>query len=203
MSTRRRCGSGTGSTRWSSCLFVTGYLIASPLPTLGGEASAHFQMGYIRFAHFAAGADLGGRASLLRIYWAFVGNAACAPDVLHPVLARRFWYEAALRAALVSVPRQVSEEICRPQSARHIWRCSSLFTLLSTVHDLHRLRALFRRARAHDSWQAKLFGWVFSIWPNSQEVHTLHHLGMWVMVMLHRCCTSTRRSARTSCRARR
>ena len=36
-------------------LAITGYFIGSPLPTQPGEASAHFLMGYIRFAHFAAG----------------------------------------------------------------------------------------------------------------------------------------------------
>ena len=35
-------------------LAVTGYLIGSPPPSLPGEASEHFLMGYIRFAHFAA-----------------------------------------------------------------------------------------------------------------------------------------------------
>ena len=36
-------------------LGVTGYFIGSPLPSLPGEASHSFLMGYIRFAHFAAG----------------------------------------------------------------------------------------------------------------------------------------------------
>ena len=35
-------------------LAITGYFIANPLPTLPGEASDHFVMGYMRFAHFAA-----------------------------------------------------------------------------------------------------------------------------------------------------
>ena len=56
-------------------LATTGYFIASPPPSTPGEASAHFQMGYIRFAHFAAGADhVLAMFLLVRIYWAFVGN---------------------------------------------------------------------------------------------------------------------------------
>ena len=35
-------------------LAVTGYVIANPLPSVSGEASEHFVMGYIRFAHFSA-----------------------------------------------------------------------------------------------------------------------------------------------------
>ncbi|MFT8886586.1 MAG: cytochrome b/b6 domain-containing protein, partial [Acetobacter papayae] len=35
-------------------LGITGYLIASPPATLSGEASSHFQMGWIRALHFIA-----------------------------------------------------------------------------------------------------------------------------------------------------
>lgn len=50
-------------------LCVTGYLIGSPLPSVSGEASDHFLMGYIRFAHFAAGYVFAiGLAG--RVYWA-------------------------------------------------------------------------------------------------------------------------------------
>jgi Ni/Fe-hydrogenase 1 B-type cytochrome subunit len=35
-------------------LMATGYLIGSPLPSVEGEASEHFLLGYIRFAHFSA-----------------------------------------------------------------------------------------------------------------------------------------------------
>jgi Ni/Fe-hydrogenase 1 B-type cytochrome subunit len=43
--------------------------------------------------------------------------------------------------------------------------------------------ALYSEGEGIDSWQYKLFGWVFSIWPNAQQVHTYHHIGMWVMVL--------------------
>ena len=54
-------------------LAITGYLIARPLPSLGGEASEHFMMGYIRFAHFSA-AWIFAVAWIGRIYWAIVGK---------------------------------------------------------------------------------------------------------------------------------
>ena len=54
-------------------LAVTGYLIANPLPSLSGEASDHFLMGYIRFVHFAA-AYVFAIAFIGRLYWALVGN---------------------------------------------------------------------------------------------------------------------------------
>jgi Ni/Fe-hydrogenase 1 B-type cytochrome subunit len=54
-------------------LAVTGYLIGSPPPAIGGEAYDHFMFGYIRFAHFAA-AYLFAVTFVLRVVWAFFGN---------------------------------------------------------------------------------------------------------------------------------
>src|SRR5512146_2969515 len=53
-------------------LAITGYFIGTPLHSTPGEASDHYLMGYIRFAHFAAGMVLA-VALLGRAYWAFVG----------------------------------------------------------------------------------------------------------------------------------
>ena len=57
-----------------------------------------------------------------------------------------------------------------------------LFTLL-TMFMICTGFALYSQGEGIDSWQAKAFGWVFTIWPNSQMVHTLHHLGLWGMVV--------------------
>ncbi len=54
-------------------LGITGYLIGTPLASVGGEASEHFLFGYIRFAHFAA-AYLFAVMFVLRVVWAFMGN---------------------------------------------------------------------------------------------------------------------------------
>ena len=54
-------------------LGVTGYFIAYPLPSLSGEASDHYLMGWIRFLHFSA-AYAFAIGFLGRIYWAFVGG---------------------------------------------------------------------------------------------------------------------------------
>jgi Ni/Fe-hydrogenase 1 B-type cytochrome subunit len=72
-------------------LMITGYLIASPLPSVGGEASDHFGMGYIRFVHFAAGQILA-VFFLARIFWAFVGNHHSRQIFYIPV-RKRFWKE--------------------------------------------------------------------------------------------------------------
>jgi len=48
-------------------LAVSGYLIANPLPSLPGEASDHFLMGYIRMLHVYAAIreDIMSRQSLI------------------------------------------------------------------------------------------------------------------------------------------
>ena len=53
-------------------LGITGYLIGSPPPTLAGEASDHYLLGYIRFAHLAAAYVFA--VFFVRVIWAFVGN---------------------------------------------------------------------------------------------------------------------------------
>jgi Ni,Fe-hydrogenase I cytochrome b subunit len=86
-------------------LAVTGYFIGSPLPSMPGEASAHFLMGYIRFLHFAAA------------YVFAIGFA------------------------------------------------------------------LYSEGAGRGSWQDALFGWVIPLFGQSQDVHTWHHLGMWLIVL--------------------
>ena len=71
-------------------LALTGYLIGSPLPTLSGEASDHFLMGYIRFVHFAAGYILI-VGMLFRVYWIFAGNSHAREIFLPPVASRHWW----------------------------------------------------------------------------------------------------------------
>jgi len=73
-------------------LCITGYFVGSPLPTMPGEASDSFLMGYIRFAHFAAGYILA--VGLLgRIYWAIVGNKH-AKQLFLPPRTVKAWKEA-------------------------------------------------------------------------------------------------------------
>lgn len=90
-------------------LSITGYFIGSPLPTMPGEASEHFLMGYIRFVHFASGYVLA-VGLLFRIYWAFVGNHHARQLFLPPVFDKVFWsgviHEAKWYAFLAKEPRK-------------------------------------------------------------------------------------------------
>jgi Ni/Fe-hydrogenase 1 B-type cytochrome subunit len=160
-------------------LAVTGYLIGSPLPSLSGEASAHFMMGYIRFTHFAAG-QIMAVGFLFRIWWAIVGNHH-AHQMFHvPVWSRTYWSEVAHELRwyffLEKDPKMyVGHNPLAQLSMFFLYTLVALFMIVTGF-------ALYSEGEGVSSWQHAVFGWVFSIFPNSQQVHTWHHLGMWVLV---------------------
>lgn len=161
-------------------LFVTGYFIASPPPSTPGEASNSFLMGYIRFAHFAAGQTLAA-FYLLRIYWAFAGSAHCRQIFYLPFWSGAFWSEALHEAKwylfLAKAPKKYLGH--NPLAQLIMFSMFTLPIIFMIVTGF----ALYSEGEGIDSWQHRAFGWVFEIWPNSQEVHTLHHLGMWALVV--------------------
>jgi len=75
-------------------LAITGYLIANPLPSMPGEASDNYVMGYIRFVHFAS-AYVFTIAFIGRLYWALVGNEYSRELFRLPVFSPGYWKELA------------------------------------------------------------------------------------------------------------
>jgi len=43
--------------------------------------------------------------------------------------------------------------------------------------------ALYGEGAQMGSWQERTFGWVLPLLGQSNNVHVLHHLGMWVIVL--------------------
>jgi Ni/Fe-hydrogenase 1 B-type cytochrome subunit len=165
-------------------LAITGYFIASPLPSTPGEASANFLMGYIRFAHFAAGYVLAA-ALLLRLYWAFVGNAYARQVFYLPLWDRKWLWGAAYELLWYLFLVKRPQKYIGHNPLGHLMM---FFFMLLLIFMVVTGFALYGEGAGLDSWQYKLFGWVFAIWPNSQDVHTWHHLGMWgviVFVIVH------------------
>ena len=71
-------------------LMTTGYLIANPLPSMSGEASDHFVMGYLRMAHFIAAYTFAiGLA--VRTYIALVGNEWSRELYVVPIWKASWW----------------------------------------------------------------------------------------------------------------
>jgi Ni/Fe-hydrogenase 1 B-type cytochrome subunit len=161
-------------------LVVTGYLIGSPLPTTSGEAGDRFLMGYIRFAHFAAG-EIFALAFVARMLWAFVGNYYSRQLFYIPFWKPRFWYGVAYETAwylfLVKKPlKYVGHNPLANVAMVLMFTCVAMFMIASGG-------ALYSEAKGIDSIQATLFGWMFDIFPNSQEMHALHHAGMWILIL--------------------
>lgn len=160
-------------------LAVTGYLIGSPLATQPGEASAHFLMGYIRFAHFSAGYVFA-IGILGRAYWALVGNHHARELFSVPVFSKAYWTDflSWLRYYLFIGPTPAPTFGHNPLSRFamfFVFLLSSLFMVLTGF-------ALYGEGSQMGSWQERMFGWVLPLLGQSQQVHTLHHLGMWVIV---------------------
>ena len=161
-------------------LAVTGYFIGAPLPTMPGEASDHFLMGYIRFAHFAAGYVFA--VGLLgRIYWAFVGNHHARELFTLPVLTPAYWREviSMLKWYAFLSPRP-NQYVGHNPMARLAMFCGFfLFSVFMVCTGF----ALYGEGAQMGSWQEQMFGWVIPLMGQSQDVHTWHRMGMWGMVM--------------------
>ncbi|AIC30046.1 MULTISPECIES: Ni/Fe-hydrogenase, b-type cytochrome subunit [Rhizobium] len=166
-------------------LALTGYFIGSPLPSVSGEVSANALMSSVRCIHFAAG-QLLGVFLILRVYWVIVGNIQARQIFYVPVRSSHFWKEWLHDVRWYSfLARQPKKHMGHNPLAQFtmffMFTLPLFFTMITGF-------ALYGEGSGRDSWGYELFGWVFSIRPNSQDVHTYHHLGMWVIlvfVMVH------------------
>ncbi len=160
-------------------LAITGYFIGSPLPTQPGEANANFLMGYLRFAHFAAGYVLA-VGILGRLYWAVVGNHHARELFWLPLFQRAFWAEV---WGMVKWYAFISARPGRYVGHNPLARFAMFFLFfLLTVFMIFTGFALYGEGAQMGSWQERLFGWVIPLLGQSQDVHTWHHLGMWGLI---------------------
>lgn len=162
-------------------LCVTGYLIAEPLPSVPGEASESFLMGYIRMVHFAAGQILA-VMFLARIYWAFAGNSHARQVFLIPIWSGRWWgeilHEIRWYAFLAKQPKKYIGHNPLAQLAMFF------MLVIPTVFQILSGFALYAEGQGTDTWWYSAFGWVFAVFNyDSFSVHTYHHVGMWVIII--------------------
>ena len=167
-------------------LCISGYFIGSPLPTMPGEASDHFLMGYIRFAHFAAG-YIFAIGFVFRIYWAFVGNDHSRQIFLPPLTSRDWWggvwHETKWYLFLTREPRKYVGHNPLATLVMH------LVLLWGTIFMIVTGFALYGEGTQAGSWAHTMFtSWVVPLFGQSQDVHTWHHLVMWALIcfaMIH------------------
>jgi Ni/Fe-hydrogenase 1 B-type cytochrome subunit len=158
-------------------LIVTGYFIGSPPPSMQiGEPVTQFVFGYIRFAHFAAAMILT-VAFFGRIYWAFMGNHHARQMFYIPILRRRFWRELFFEIRwYLFLEKEPKKYIGHNPLAQLAMFC---FMTLGISFMLVSGWALYAQGAGEGSLPDDLFAWV----QNSQRLHTLHHLGMWFIVI--------------------
>jgi Ni/Fe-hydrogenase 1 B-type cytochrome subunit len=163
-------------------LAVTGYLIGSPLASPGGEASSHFQFGYIRYVHFAA-AYVFGITLAWRIIWAFFGNRYSRELFVTPVkmLTPTFWsgfFDQVLHYMFIKkhVQPWLGHNPLAVTAMTFMYGLGSLFMVCTGF-------ALYGEGLGQNSWAFGMFSsWVLPLLGFSQNVHTLHHLGMWYLI---------------------
>lgn len=162
-------------------LIGTGYLIASPLPTMEiAEATDQFVFGYIRFAHFAAGMVLT-VAFFARILWAFYGNTHARQMFYLPLWNLRWIKEVIFELKwylfLVPEPKRYIGHNPLAHAAMFFFITLGMTFMIVTGF------ALYAEGAGQGSVYDRLFGWVLGLVGNSQRLHTLHHLGMWSIVI--------------------
>ena len=161
-------------------LCVTGYLIGTPPPSIGGEASDHFMFGTIRFLHFAAGLSLG-VGFLTRIGMAVFGTPlhreiflprVDKPRFRHDFFAEMKWYMFLRNEPNPAVGHNPIAQVVM-----------LLFFTLPTAFMVVSGLALYAEGLGQGSTLDKLFGWVGPALGGSQQLHTMHHLTMWAVVI--------------------
>lgn len=161
-------------------LAVTGYLIGSPLHTPGGEASSHYLMGYIRFTHFAAGYVLA-IGLLGRTYWAVVGNYYAKELYWVPLFQLPYWEDVwGMIKWYCFISSRPGQYIGHNPLARF---AMFMMFLVPCVFMVLTGFALYAEVQQAGSWFDGLFGWVIPLFGQSQDVHTWHHLGMWMIII--------------------
>ncbi|MDX2101725.1 MAG: Ni/Fe-hydrogenase, b-type cytochrome subunit [Alphaproteobacteria bacterium] len=161
-------------------LCITGYFIGAPLPSVGGEATFTFVMGYVRMAHFIAGYVLA-VGFLFRIYWGFVGNKHSREIFYIPFWRPNWWrevvFEARWYAFLAPYPKKYYGHNPLAQLAMFL-----MFTCMTTLMIATGF-AMYAEGAGPGHWSHTAFGWVIGLAGNTQNLHTIHHYGMWAIIL--------------------
>lgn len=160
-------------------LAVTGYFIGRPLPSIQGEATFMFWMGWIRLIHFTT-AYIFTVALLFRIYWACVGNEYAREMFLVP-----FWRRA-WRKGVISEIRWyffLEKEAHRYYGHNPVAGLAVMFYFWMSVLMVCSGFALYGEGLGTDSWAYQWFGWMIRLTGNdSLALHFWHRLGMWFII---------------------
>ena len=160
-------------------LCVTGYFIASPLPSVGGEAHESYLFGWIRFTHFAAGMILG-VAFVLRLYRVLVGGKHARQIFWIPFWSLAWWKEIFDEVRWYLFIGKPKEYVGHNPLAQ--FAMFSMFLLPLIVLLLMGFALYAEQMGVNTLWYS-LFGWVFSVLGESMTVRLWHGVAMWVVII--------------------
>lgn len=161
-------------------LSITGYLIASPPTSIAGEASDAFVFGYIRTIHFMAGYVLA-VSMVWRTTVALTGGPHARQIFYVPVWRKQYWTEMVETMKwYLFLARKGHRGVDHNAMAR-----TAMFGMfvLGTFFMIFTGFGLYAEGAGAGSWQDAWFGWVRTLAGNSMMLHSLHHLGMWLLVV--------------------
>jgi Ni/Fe-hydrogenase b-type cytochrome subunit len=159
-------------------LVVTGFYIGQPYFMTGGEASSHFLMGWVRFAHFTAAGVLV-MTAIVRMYWLFMGNRYERLAALFPV-RRRDWVNLGrmVKFYLLIKPQQA------PKYLGHNPLQQLSYTLIYAAAAVMAVTgfALYGQANP-DGLIYSLTNWIGPLFGGMPVVRFVHHVLTWAFLI--------------------
>jgi Ni/Fe-hydrogenase 1 B-type cytochrome subunit len=160
-------------------LIATGYYIGEAPPSVGGDTSQLYTMGYIRFVHLAVG-QLFSALFLFRFIWG-LRKRGHALQIFLPSFWRKSWshgFWTQVKWNLLLLPRAPRYEGVNPLSVAVMFILYVIPAALTILTGF----AMLAEVSGHDSWQYHVFGWMMIIFPNTLDLHLIHRVCMWIIV---------------------
>ena len=161
-------------------LCLTGYFIGVPPPSALGDTSSLYVMGWIRFFHLASGYLLAILA-IMRL-WLVFAEKGIAHHLFFPAIWRAEWLDGFLRQImwnLLILTKPLRYVGLNPLGGIAMLTLFVLPGFITIVTGF----AMYAEVTGHDSWQYLLFGWVTSLFGNTMDLHVIHRLAMWSIVL--------------------
>jgi Ni/Fe-hydrogenase 1 B-type cytochrome subunit len=168
-------------TAFAICALVpTGYFIGAPLPSIGGEATDSFLMGWIRTVHFVAAMVLMAMF-VVRVYWVFVGNHH-ARAIFFPAVWSGAWWKGVIgQAKYYLFLQEHSDNYVGHNPLAQLAMLVNF--LVSLVVIIITGLGLYAQGYGWGSGWMNAFGWVTTLFGTPQAVRTVHHMMMWYMIL--------------------
>lgn len=161
-------------------LAATGYLIARPLPSIGGEATFSYFFANVRVIHVSAGL-LFAVLLAVRLVWGVLGNRYARSLLIPPVWSAVWWKDLGSQVSYYLFLRKEPHHWVGHNPLAQL-AMFLMFTLGSLVIVFTGLSLFSEQYGWGSSWM-NAFGWVNVLLGGSQSVRTVHNLSMWYLLV--------------------